>query len=414
MTAPSSEALGSEELVWQRSAPITGVKLFTPTTIVLVLMAVVTMVLVGMRLGTGLAPFSSMTDSYAWGIWKTFNIMTLTALGSSGLAVGVFAFVFGQHRLHAVMRVSLVLSLLFYGTGLLALLADMGRPWNFYHVLIPSHWNLHSALFEIAICMPTYFVVFLLAENTPPFFEWLRKKPSWNAFAQRWQGRLVKAMPLVLAGAYLLPMMHQSSLGALMLMAGGKLHPLWQTQMLPLLYLVAAFVSGFAMLIVTLVLCCLVYRRPLDFGVLALLGKLLSYTALVFTALRLGDLALTGKLSLAFEVSGISALFWVETLFTLVPALLLAVPRVRAVPRLNFHLALLVGTASILYRFSPTTVVFHPNGYAVYFPSGAELVISGGFISLGVLFFALIIKTFSILPDSLAGARRQEHAAGLD
>jgi Ni/Fe-hydrogenase subunit HybB-like protein len=400
----------SEAPIWQRSAPVVGSRIFTPTTLVLAAMAAVSLVLVGFRLASGLAPFTSMTDSYAWGIWKTFNVMTLTALGSSGLAVGVFIFVFGQARLHSVMRVSLVLSLLFYTTGLLALMADMGRPWNFWHALFPTHWNTHSALLEIAICMPSYLAVFLFTENLHPFFEWLAKKPRWSSLAKRWQGRVVKAMPLVLAGAYLLPMMHQSSLGGLMLMAGQKLHPLWQTQLLPLLYLVAAFVSGFAMVLVTLVLTCLVYRRPLDRGVVTLLGSLLSWCALVFTALRFGDLALSGKLHFAFEASAITGLFWLETLLTVVPALLL---RARLSTRLQFHLALLIGTASILYRFSPTTIVFHPNGYAVYFPSVPELVISGGFIALGVLLFALIIKTFSILPDTRARAVAQERVAGL-
>jgi Ni/Fe-hydrogenase subunit HybB-like protein len=96
-----------------------------------------------------------------------------------------------------------------------------------------------------------------------------------------------------------------------------------------------------------------------------------------------------------------------------VPALLLRVPTIRANPRLNYHLALLIGTASILYRFSPTTMVFHPNGYALYFPSVIELVMSGGFIALGVLAFVLAVKRFSILPDTLDGAREHEHAAGL-
>jgi Ni/Fe-hydrogenase subunit HybB-like protein len=385
----------------------------TPASLVLGAMATVSLVLVIARTASGLAPFTGMTDAYAWGVWKTFNVMTLTALGSTGLAVGVFAFVFGQHRLHAVMRLSLVLSLLFYGTGMVALLSDMGRPWNFYHVLFFDRWNGHSALLEVAICMPAYFSIFLVAENLMPLLERLRAHPRWKAVAERWQPRLLTVMPGVLAGAYLLPMMHQSSLGALLLLGGHKVHPLWQTQMLPLLYLGAAFVSGFAMVVVTLMLTCIVYRRPLDHGVLQLLGSLLSWTALGWSALRLGDLLVRGQLGLAFEASGPALLFWLETGLTLGPALLLRVPRVLAHPRLHYHLALLIGTASLLYRFSPTTVVFHVDGYAIYFPSLVEVLMSGGFIALGVLAFGLAVKFFSILPDTLDGARQHERAAGL-
>jgi len=40
------------------------------------------------RLFSPLGPFSAMNDVYAWGIWKTFNVMTLTAsrIGAAGLA----------------------------------------------------------------------------------------------------------------------------------------------------------------------------------------------------------------------------------------------------------------------------------------------------------------------------------------
>ena len=44
----------------------------------------------------------------------------------------------------------------------------------------------------------------------------------------------------------LLPMMHQSSLGTLLVVMGGQVHPLWQTPMLPLLYLLTAIIMGYA------------------------------------------------------------------------------------------------------------------------------------------------------------------------
>jgi Ni/Fe-hydrogenase subunit HybB-like protein len=84
-----------------------------------------------------------MTDAYAWGIWKTFNVMTLTALGSGGFAVGIAAWVFNMKRLHVVMRMAMMTSLILYMTGLLGILIDVGRPWNFYHVMFP--WQLESS-----------------------------------------------------------------------------------------------------------------------------------------------------------------------------------------------------------------------------------------------------------------------------
>ena len=101
-----------------------------------------------------------MSDVYAWGVWKTFNVMTLTAFGSAGLSVGVAGLGVQPQRLHVVMRTALLISLLFYSAGLLALGVDVGRVWNFYNMLLPWRWNTDSALFEVALCMPTYAFVF--------------------------------------------------------------------------------------------------------------------------------------------------------------------------------------------------------------------------------------------------------------
>jgi len=71
-------------------------------------------------------PFSGMNDTYAWGIWKTFNVMTLTALGSGPLAIGMAAWVFNRREPHVVMRTALLSGFLFYATGLVALGFDVG------------------------------------------------------------------------------------------------------------------------------------------------------------------------------------------------------------------------------------------------------------------------------------------------
>ena len=104
----------------------------------------------------GLGPVSGMNDAFGWGIWKTFNVMVLTALGSGAFAVGIAAWVFRRKRLHALMRMALLTSFLAYACGLLLLGIDAGRPWNFYWIVFPWKWNMHSPLAEVAICMSIY------------------------------------------------------------------------------------------------------------------------------------------------------------------------------------------------------------------------------------------------------------------
>ena len=211
-----------------------------------------------------------MNDAFAWGIWKTFNVMTLTALGSGPLAVGLAAWVFNRQKLHVVMRTALASGFLFYATGLIALGVDVGRPWNIYLLLLPWQWNAHSAMLEVALCMPLYCSVFLAFENVPMVLErfYYTGTAVTRARLLRWAPTLRRIYPFMLMGAYVLPLMHQSSLGGLLLLAGDKVNPLWQTPLLPLFYLIAALMCGLAFVSFVLCITCLRYGRQLDLTVL--------------------------------------------------------------------------------------------------------------------------------------------------
>jgi hypothetical protein len=47
---------------------------------------------------------------------------------------------------------------------------DLGRYWNFWHILWPGYWNLNSALFETALCISIYILVMWI-EFSPVFME---------------------------------------------------------------------------------------------------------------------------------------------------------------------------------------------------------------------------------------------------
>ena len=388
---------------WQRDVQIYNYPLFSAPFIFWSVLAVIGVTLSLGRLFTGLW-FTGMNDDYAWGVWKTFNVMTLTALGSGGLAVGVFAYVFGKRQLHVVMRTALMSSFLFYATGMAALAIDVGRPWNMYHLLLPWNWNTHSSLFEVALCMTAYVVLFLSFENIPPLLERAHEAgdAEQKARINVWMHRVRKLLPWMIAGAYVLPMMHQSSLGSLMVIAGHKVHPLWQTQMLPALYLVQAFVCGFAAVIFILMSASLAWRRPLDMPILGDLAKYMAWTSVVFLAARYIDVIVRGELVQAFRTTAYALLFHVENLLLLVPALLIFNRRLRTIPRVIFLAATFTGLGGILYRFTPTTLAFRVNHPSVYFPKIAELLMCLGYIGVAVILFIWAAKRWAILPATNA------------
>jgi len=385
---------------WQRGVPVSGERVFTPTLIFFSAIAALGLALAGVRLFSPLGAFSSMNDAYAWGIWKTFNVMTLTALGSGPLALGIAAWVFNRQKLHVVMRTALVSGFLFYSTGLIALGFDVGRPWNFYNAAFPWTWNMESAMLEISICMPLYCALFLSFEVLPLVLErfYYTGTEKTRGILRRIAPYIRWIYPFFLIGAYVIPLMHQSSLGGLLLLAGTKINPLWQSPAMPLLYLLAAGLCGIAFVILLLLTCCFRYSRTLDVDILTELGNLLSCACFLFLGVRLVDVLWRRQLSAAFAFDSMSVLFLIETSLIAIPAIALRSKVVRETPRNLLNMAALACLGGTLYRFIPTTIAYAPARSTSYFPSVPELLMAAGYISLGIVAFSLSVKYFAVLP----------------
>jgi len=384
---------------WERDVPVFDVPIWTRPFMALCGLGALGMLLVVYREIVGLGPASGMNDAYAWGIWKTFNTMVLTGLGSGGFAVGIAAWLFKRNNLHVVMRTALLTSLLAYLFGLAMLGVDVGRPWNFYWIAFPWHWNLHSPLLEVAVCMSVYATIPLLLENVPAGLEYAFEQwPRYQAPLKKVEKFLMAGYPWIISLAYVLPAMHQSSLGALMLLGGTRVSPLWQTPFLPLLYVWAAAFLGFACVSLTLLFAGLMWNRPFDIDVLNELNRLtvgLIWTWIVF---RVIDLAVRGQIVAAFRADIYAVLFWAEMMLLLSAVMVLRGAINLENPRLMFLGQSLVAVGGMLYRFSPTTLAFQPRANAFYFPSAIESLISLGFIAIAVAIFIFLAKILAILP----------------
>ena len=387
---------------WERAVPVYGFPVITKQFLVLCVLILIAFVLTAYRELAGLGPVSGMNDAYGWGIWKTFNVMVLTALGSGAFAVGIAAWVFRRKRMHALMRMALLTSFLAYACGLLLLGIDAGRPWNFYWIVFPWKWNMHSPLAEVAICMSIYAMIPLAVENIPPVLERLwyfdsRLRPG----VERVERGLHAYFPWIIAAAYLLPGMHQSSLGALMLLAGERVHPLWQTPWLPVLYLGAATFMSFGCVAGTTMLCCLVWKRAMDMEVLDEAAGITAWLIAGWLALRLLDIIFRGVLGTAFHFDRFAGVFWLEMGLVAAGGWMLHRSIPERSPGKMFLGYVLSSAGGMIYRFSPTTLAFRPNPESLYFPSTIEVLVSLGFISLGIAGFLLVVKRLAILPAPL-------------
>jgi Ni/Fe-hydrogenase subunit HybB-like protein len=386
---------------WQRSVPVYGIPVLNRGFWCLLIVIAIGLVLTVFREVVGLGITSGMSDPYAWGLWKTFNVMVLTGLGSGGFAVGIAAWVFNRTKLHSVMRVALLTSFLAYATGLAMLGVDVGRPWNFYWIMFPWNWNLNSPLMEIAFCMSLYATLPLFLENLPPLFEYvIYEFPKWRGIAEFCEKKaMAKASPFIIGLAYLLPIMHQSSLGALMLLGGDRVHPLWQTPFLPLIYVWAAAFLGYNCVVLCLLLAKIAWKRDLDPEVLAELNKLTCWVVFAWSAFRLLDILLRGKILLALIPSSYSVLFWTEMILITGSAFVLYSEKGKNLQTMFLaHAACALG--GMIYRFSPTTLAFRPRNGAFYFPSAIELIVSLSFVAIAVLVYLIAVKKLAILPGS--------------
>src|SRR5690606_32164128 len=120
---------------------------------------------------------------------------------------------------------------------------------------------------------------------------------------ERWLPRMQKALPFLIAFGILLPTMHQSSLGSLMLLAGPKVHALWSTPLLPLLFLITCVAMGYGAVVLESSLSSRAFGRPSEYRLLRPLARIAAGLVALFLVLRVGDLALRGRLGmlLAFD-----------------------------------------------------------------------------------------------------------------
>ncbi len=273
----------------------------------------------------GLGAATGLSDGYPWGIWKTFNVMTLTALGSGSFPIGIAAWIFHKRKLHAVMRITLLISFLVYLTGLLAIAVDVSRPWNVYNLVSVFRWNTRISHVGGAVVHAAVLPVPALPGEhaaDPGAVVLLLPADSRTGDVAH-SGRFARRIPYVVALAYTLPMLHQSALGGLMLLVGNQVYPLWQTPLLPLLYMWAAAFIGVATTIGAVMLCCLAWKRPLDQSILDELVQLMTVLILPWVAVRLIDIILRGKFLLMFNSGFRSFLFWDEIQLVLLPTLFL-------------------------------------------------------------------------------------------
>jgi len=381
-----------------QAQPVGGRILTRPFSVLAALFGVAA-VLILARLGLGLGRITAMSDGYPWGLWIAFDVVTGTALACGGYSVALLVYIRNKGAYHPLVRPAVLTSALGYSLAGLGVALDIGRWWNIWRVPVFFwHWNLNSVLLEVALCIMSYTAV-LWIELSPVFLE-KAEQTNWlglRRFAARTRPIVEKALLWILALGILLPTMHQSSLGALMLIAGPRLHPLWNTGWLPLLFLLSCIGIGYAAVVFETVLSSWLFKTRPERDMLAGIAAAIVPFSAAYVALRLVDLAIRGQIGALFAFDLFSVLTLLELALTIAATLMLASESRRRRLGDLFRAAMLFMLAGTLYRFDTYLVAFRPGAHWSYFPSVAELLITLGLVAGEIMLYIAIVKVFPIL-----------------
>jgi Ni/Fe-hydrogenase subunit HybB-like protein len=391
-----------------RAQPLGG-PILTRSFGVLVSLFMVGAVLIVWRFLAGLGATTALSDAYPWGLWIAFDVVTGTALACGGYAMAILVYVLNKGRYHPMVRPAILTSALGYTIAGISIVLDVGRPWIAWKMpIFVWSWNANSALLEVALCIMTYTAV-AWVELAPAFLEPLRERPEGplRRIASRLHSFLNRWMVWIIAFGLLLPTMHQSSLGTLMVLTNGKLHALWQTPLLPLIFLITCIGMGYAAVVFEATLASVFFRRPREEEMLEGLSRAMIPVLITFLIVRTGDLAARGRLGLAFSLDRYAAAFWIETALLLAPLFLLMPAADRKNPQNQFQAAMMIMLAGALYRFDTYLLAYRAGDDVSYFPSVPEFLVTTGLVSLEILAYVVIVKIFPILSGS---PRRAAHA----
>ncbi|RPH47533.1 MAG: Ni/Fe-hydrogenase cytochrome b subunit [Desulfobacteraceae bacterium] len=378
-------------------------KFWTPGVLVMAFFMAAGAVTVLARFIGGIGYVSNLSTARPWGIWIGIDVASGVALAAGGFTTAFLAHILGRHYYEPVIRPALLTAMLGYTFVVLGLMVDIGRSWAIWKPMV--YWNPHSVLFEVAMCV-MFYVNVLYIEFLPILVEQFKgrvKMPgplaALNGVVENLLGLADRILPRIMwffiISGVVLSCMHQSSLGSLMLIAPTKLHPLWYTPILPLLFLVSAVTVGYPMVVFETTLATASLKLDPEMKILSPLTRITVFLLGTYLALKTGDMVIRGTYVYLLDGTAQTNAFLVEMICgIIIPWIMLLSPAVRRSRRWLFIACALIVCGVLLNRINVFVVGYRPPvSENYYFPSISEMLITVGFIS-GLMFLYRFIVTY--------------------
>ena len=376
-------------------AATTGKSILTPFNVVAGIIVILGLIVTVLRFTGGLGSVTNLSDYNPWGIWIGFDLLVGVALAAGGFVTSAAVYIFGMKKYHSAVRPAILTGFLGYTLVVIALNYDVGRPWRLPYPFIVQQGTT-SLLFEVAACVALYLTV-LFIEFSPAAMAWLGLKRARTI--------VVRLTLLLTIFGVVLSTLHQSSLGALFLIAPAKLHPLWYSPYLPVFFFVSAIIAGLSMVIFESTLSHRYFAHKMDEAHLkekdtvALgFGKAASLVLAGYFIVKVIGISVDNNWHLLATHYGLWYL--VELLgFVALPCFLYAVGRRDKNIKLIRWTAAWTVLGIIVNRLNISLVAFnwHLPSSERYFPHWMEIVISVFLVTVGIIVFRFIVTRMPIL-----------------
>jgi len=336
-----------------------------------------------LRFALGLGATTNLNDQFPWGLWIAFDFFGI-GLAASGFTIVAAVHLFHARQYEPILRPAILTAWIGYSLVVLVLVIDLGRPLHFWSPLI--NWHHTSVMFEITWCLILYSIVLML-EFAPVIL---------GKFNIKWPVKVIHkfTLPLVIAGV-ILSTLHQSSFGSLYLILPNRMHELWYSPLLPILFFISCISTGISMIIFETLL---ISRKGVELisdELKSNLAKIVAMVLAIYLVVRFQDMHTRGVLEAMHTLSYHSLAFYVEIgLGFVLPLILLLIPPIRKC-RCGLYASIVfvfIGFAANRMNTVVTSLEEYGNKMWTYFPSAIEIIISLGIAALGITMFILTTR----------------------
>jgi len=366
----------------------------TPFNVIAAIILIIGIPLTILRFTKGLGAVTNLSDNTPWGFWIGFDLLTGVALAAGGYVTAAAVEIFGMKKYHSAVRPAILTGFLGYSLVVFALMYDVGRPWRLPYPFFVSQ-GVTSVMFEVGACVALYLTVLFL-EFSPAALEWLGLKRLRSVLV-----RLTIALTIL---GVVLSTLHQSSLGAMFLIAPSKLHPLWYSPYIPVFFFVSSVAAGLSMVLFesTLAHKHFAYKMDKDHieerqGVTFGYGKAAALVLAGYFAIKIFGIALGNNWALLFTPYGLW--FMLEMFgFVLLPCFLFAIG-VRDRKAGLIRVASIITVLGIVFNRLNVSLIaynYHLPWSERYIPSWMEIGISAFVVTIGLLVYRFIVTRMPV------------------